>query len=590
MNTAFTYIEHVFLRMLRRFCLTFFAVVLVSSCGGGGGGGSEGSGSGVASSPLYVSIEDPSIFWNDSADSVDLYGTASCDACPPAVAGCPQEPPLSSAIQMAWRNRTTGSGGPVSHAIYGTCGCLFSACWTNYSHKWGAIIPLAIGSNDIEVRASNASGETGRESITVTRLPPPLPVVTGLVAASGKGQVTLNWAPVAGATFYNLYWATSRNVRPDNATKISGVSSPFTHAGLSNDVTIYYIVSAAVGAVESEPSSVAWATPGWLIADVAVAPPTTGERDTSIATDSMGGAHIHYSLNETSTNSRYNYYATNVPLPWAPLLVARPRWVSSGIALETDGTVHVVYLGFGGLKHAVNTSGTWTEELTDVTGKCEASLAVDSAGKVHVAYYSSAGGKTLRYATNASGSWVSSNIETFASLGCSFRPDHTVSLGVDATGVAHIAYAGGSPDYGLKYATNGGGTWSISTLDSHAIEHVSLAVDLNAKVHITYDNNGYQLKYAHGVTGAWTIEVLEETNFVWSRPVLALDAAGKAHVSYIVSLRPGSELTYATNASGSWQASAIDNSASAAAIAVDPLGGVQISYIRDGKIKYATNK
>jgi hypothetical protein len=354
-------------------------------------------------------------------------------------------------------------------------------------------------------------------------------------------------------------------------------------------VTYYYTVSAVIGAVESVPSGVAWATPGWLTADVAATSPTTSDFATSIATDSMGGAHVHYSFDEHIGNAVLlnNYYATNVPGPWSKLLVARTVWVSSSIALESGGTVHVGYHDFGGLKHAVYTAGTWTAEVADATGTCEASLALDSAGKVHIAYYSSAGGKTLRYVTNASGSWTSSNIESFASIGC-YTP-HKVSLGVDATGVAHVAYAGDSPDYGLKYATNSGGTWTVSTLDTGNMKQVSLAVDLNARVHSAYGNNLNQVKYAQNATGAWTVEVLGGLN----HPALALDAAGKAHVSYIGG-PSGGELTYATNVGGSWRTIPIDTvnkfAVTDTAISVDRQGKVHISYIRGSGIKYATNK
>lgn len=422
------------------------------------------------------------------------------------------------------------------------------------------------------------------DSITVTRLPV---AVTGLVAQAGKEQVTLSWDAVAGAISYNLYWATSKDVSPSKGTKIAAVSSPFTHTGLSNDASHYYTVTAVIGEFEGLPSNVAWATPGWTTEVVAETQAATENRDTSIAADSTGAAHIHYSFDErigTTTVRDFHYYATNSLGPWSPELLAQPSSVSTAIALDSGDNVHVGYMSFG-LKHAVRTTGTWSIEAVDSTGDCEASLALDSVGKVHFAYLSSAAGGTLRYATNASGSWVYSDIETLANKGCG--PLKTVSVGVDAAGASHIAYGGASPNYGLRYATNRGGTWTVATLDSSVVEQVSLAVDLNSKVHIAFSNNLFQIKYAQDTTGAWVIET-----FGGSQPALALDAAGKAHVTY----RGSNGLTYSTNAGGSWRNIFVDDAnvrfanTTNTAIALDPAGKAHISYLHGLEVKYATNK
>ena len=55
-------------------------------------------------------------------------------------------------------------------------------------------------------------------------------------------------------------------------------------------------------------------------------------------------------------------------------------------------------------------------------------------------------------------------------------------------------------------------------------------------------------------------------------------------------------LSYATNSTGSWRVVLIDAAtldvygATDTAIAADPQGNVHISYVRDGDIRYATNR
>jgi len=93
--------------------------------------------------------------------------------------------------------------------------------------------------------------------------------VPGLLNAEGQdGQTVLSWSPVAGATAYNLYWGTQPykfgvhpGITPGNGTKIAlGNVLTYTHTGLTNGTTYYYIVTAVVG-TESAPSSQVEAMP-----------------------------------------------------------------------------------------------------------------------------------------------------------------------------------------------------------------------------------------------------------------------------------------------------------------------------------------
>jgi hypothetical protein len=250
-------------------------------------------------------------------------------------------------------------------------------------------------------------------------------------------------------------------------------------------------------------------------------------------------------------------------------------------------------VGFGGATRAALASGTWSVDAADPTGTCSSSLAIDAGGKAHLAYYSSAAGQSVRYATSASGAWVIADIETLVDIGCS--GPGTLSLGVDSTGAAHIAYAGKFPGYGLRYATNRGGSWTVTALDPGNITRLALAVDVNDKVHIVYTSNLAELKYAEDVTGDWLVQVLDSDGGP-NHPALAIDASGKAHVSYVDG-QYGGELRYTTNSTGSWRLLNVDvadsdfaASAMDTAAAVDTQGKVHIAYYRDGRLRYATNR
>jgi len=577
---------------MKRIGLVLVSAIVLASCGGGGNGSDGGSGGG---SPLFVDIEyqgAPSV----TTPAVTLNGAAECDNCPPAVynfGGCPAiDLPRSSAIQLTWSNRSTGAGGAASTAIVGTCSCLLSQCTVTYAHRWSASVPLAIGDNSIEVRASRPSGGSGLDSIAIKRLPS---AIAGLVAVPGEGQVTLSWPSAGDAASYDLYFATSRDVSTTNGTKIAGVTSPYTHTGLADDVTHYFVLTTVINGFESPASEVAWATPGWRTEAIAATVATSAYRDASIATDSAGRAYVHHSFEQHIGSSvvMYNYYLTNAGGSWASLLVGNPLWVNAELVLDAADTVQVAYLGFPGVTRATLAAGAWAPDLVDSTGSCSSSLALDSAGKAHLAYYSSAGGYSVRYATNASGAWMTRDVEPLADLGC--HGPGTLALGVDSTGAAHVAYPGEFPGYGLRYATNRGGSWAVSTIDPGNITRLALAVDANDKAHIAYTNNIAELKYATDVTGAWATEVLEDAGGP-NHPAIALDAGGKVYVSYVDG-EYGGELRYTTNAAGSWRLVKIDaadsdfgGSATDTAVAVDAQGKLHITYYRDGGLTYATNR
>ena len=63
---------------------------------------------------------------------------------------------------------------------------------------------------------------------------------------SGDTEVFLSWMEVPSAVSYNLYFGTIPNLTLQGATKIEGVTNPYTHTGLTNDTPYFYAVTAAV--------------------------------------------------------------------------------------------------------------------------------------------------------------------------------------------------------------------------------------------------------------------------------------------------------------------------------------------------------
>jgi len=80
-------------------------------------------------------------------------------------------------------------------------------------------------------------------------------------AAAGDGKAIISWHMVQGAASYNIYWSATPGVTKQTGTKISDVTSPYTHINLTNDETYYYVVTSENSYGESSESHEVSATP-----------------------------------------------------------------------------------------------------------------------------------------------------------------------------------------------------------------------------------------------------------------------------------------------------------------------------------------
>jgi hypothetical protein len=248
---------------------------------------------------------------------------------------------------------------------------------------------------------------------------------------------------------------------------------------------------------------------------------------------------------------------------WRPGVIIDGKGYSGAIACDSQGE-HISY-AYGDffddtstleLRYATNASGSWVTTTIDATigNGWYSSIDTDSNDKVHISYYDSAN-MDLKYATNLSGSWVTSTIDSTGDVG-----SHT-SLAVDSNDKVHICYYDGS-NGNLKYATNVSGSWVASTIDG-ALDvgrYNSLAI-VNNNVHISYyDDFNTNLKYATNASGSWGSSTIDSTGVVGAYSSITATTPALSDEIYIhISYYDGDngDLKYAMNSSGSWVVSTL---------------------------------
>jgi fibronectin type 3 domain-containing protein len=92
--------------------------------------------------------------------------------------------------------------------------------------------------------------------------PPQAPAApANLIAVAGDGEVSLAWAPAAGAKSYNVYSGTASGVQPSATPAVTTTTPNATVTGLANDTEYFFVVTALNDVGEGRPSAEVSATP-----------------------------------------------------------------------------------------------------------------------------------------------------------------------------------------------------------------------------------------------------------------------------------------------------------------------------------------
>jgi hypothetical protein len=335
------------------------------------------------------------------------------------------------------------------------------------------------------------------------------------------------------------------------------------------------------------------ATSSWSTSVVASTVGTnTGDTyDPSIALDSAGTPHVAY----------YNYtlqqfvYATPVSgSVWTTETVGPtggPNWHWwSTLAIDASNIPHVAYHKSGcNVMYATKATTTWSTSTLEGSA-ATFSLALDPAGKVHLAYSVTGGAPPaagdLKLVTDASG--------PFPTTGAKIGDGHYASLAVDEQGHRHLAWYE-TPKQKLRYATDASGSWNSDYPDQNTGvgEFPSLVRRADGSILIAYyDRQNGDLKLATQAGGSWSVEVVESSNDVGRYPSLAISPDGTLNISHYDAT--AHDLRHTRGMPGSWTPQIVDSSGDVGrfpslAIAADRKAHLVYFDDTNHAFKYATN-
>lgn len=246
----------------------------------------------------------------------------------------------------------------------------------------------------------------------------------------------------------------------------------------------------------------------WQSAEILVEN-TVGFWPLSMDIDSYNKLHISYCETGSMASSAPLKYLTNESGNWSLSGVGTNIYAYdyASIAADKAGNVHFSYydLGLGlGLGYVTDApTGTWQAPVA-VEGNWSGAqlegmvtdIVVDSLNRPHISYVSGGGDprQDTRYAVKTGGVWNTTFIDSgeFQSYGN--------RIDVDTEGNPHILYYH-SLSNELRYATNASGTWVRKYVDGDQGFYVwddgrvfDIATDPQGKVHLCYTKNG-KVKY-----------------------------------------------------------------------------------------------
>ncbi len=389
---------------------------------------------------------------------------------------------------------------------------------------------------------------------------PPL-APTNLQVAPGNSETTSSWIASLNATDYTLYWSFTAGVSKDNGTAIANVSSPYSHTGLINDTTYYYIVTAnGVGgeSTESNEYSVTTGIRQWGTPQLNEINNLGNAENVRVAMNGSGnGVTVRTQSNGTETDIVAALYTAGIWSADVTIEANTGNATNAAVAIDSNGNVIVVWqqddVGVQSIwqnSYDVAT-GLWgtatTLELDAINAAVQPVIIMDSSGRAAVVWSQSDATVHAALYIPASGWSLETRIEADAVtsiLG--------VSVVMDILGNALVTWSNSSDGVTYNIMSNryvAGTGWAVAaTTVRSAISNDAGAINAGVTdivANLTGDINGNAIAVWSETDGlrnniwashfdpavGWTTSTTAiETNDVAGAyvPVISMDNAGNA--------------------------------------------------------------
>lgn len=288
-----------------------------------------------------------------------------------------------------------------------------------------------------------------------------------------------------------------------------------------------------------------------------------------ISVDSNGIVHLAFFNTQALYNPQELFYGNNSSGSWSfQMIDSDLESTASGrisILVDSVNAIHIVYYDKNllQLKHATNKTGNWA--IVPISGSYlieYTSAVLDSLDNLHVALSTNA--KSLEYITNKSGTWITEELDTCVSA------NQSISVAIDNSNSLYVSYTCDqlfpSTKRDFVYVTNKSNSWIKTVLANDVtVNRSSIAVDSNQNIHIAYMDLIYKdigLNYATNESGQWVLSRVEDSDQpqvdslvdkVGVEATTIHDNIGNIHIVYRDGSWAGGQLMYATNESGTWK-------------------------------------
>lgn len=266
--------------------------------------------------------------------------------------------------------------------------------------------------------------------------------------------------------------------------------------------------------------------------------------DRTLIVDAAGVTHFIY-----NTASAALHYVTDASGSWVDTVLdsATATATYATLARDAQGALHAIYARGGLLRHATFQPGATTltqlESAGASLGHCAA--AFDAAGLLHVAHRRA---NSIWHSSRATtGAWT--HEEVWAAPGTATQEVQKSSLAIDAAGKLHIAFGFGSDrmvspvaytSENLRHATNESGSWVVTVVPpttGPAGVQPSLVILPNGSLQIAHGainasgSSGALLLTTRSPSGVWSVQTVASGQ-LGDHAALIAGNANRLHVVY----------------------------------------------------------